>query len=238
MREIPIGRHLLENRAKRRLIRVRARDFQSVELPFFVYHVNGTPVGEILNAQPSEIRQRLLVFERSRQRYADVSQKLLFLLEPLSICDVLRDTEKINRVTCRVADRNFFCMQSANASIPSQYRFFRYVDFAAPVQGLAIFLDEKLSLFLGPKIVGILAFKCLVRPTEQVLTYAIQPYEPQRLTLLDEQHERNVFEDCVEECVGSLKVRLVRAQHLFGVVASSGICHQGDQMRRLSVLAG
>jgi hypothetical protein len=49
VREISIGRHLLENRAKRSLIRVRARDFQSAELPFFVYHVNGTPVGEILN---------------------------------------------------------------------------------------------------------------------------------------------------------------------------------------------
>src|SRR5262245_60502108 len=96
-------------------------------------------------------------------------------------------------------------MQSANASIPSQYRFFPYVEFDAPVQRLPSLLEEKLTLFLWPKIVGILAFKCLARPTEQVLTYAIQPYEPQRLTLLDEQHERNVFEDCVEECVGSFE---------------------------------
>ncbi len=45
---------------------------------------------------------------------------------------------------------------------------------------------------------------CL-RPAEQVFTCAIEPHEPQRLALLDEQHERNVFDDCVEECVGSLE---------------------------------
>ena len=53
VREISIGRHLLENRAKLRLGRVRARDFQSAELPLLVHHVNGTPVGDILNDQPS-----------------------------------------------------------------------------------------------------------------------------------------------------------------------------------------
>ncbi len=135
VREISIGRHLLENRAQRRLGRVRARDFQSAELPLLVHHVNGTPVGDILNDQPSHGRQRLLVVERSRQRDADLSQKLLFLFDPLSLCDVLRDTEKINRVTRRVEDRNFFRMQDANALMARLYRFFRYVDDRCRVSG-------------------------------------------------------------------------------------------------------
>ena len=161
VREISIGRHLLENRAKRRLGRVRARDLQSPEVPMLLHHVNGTPVSDILNDQPSHGRQRLLVFERSRQRYANLSQKLLFLFDSLSLGDVLRDTEQINRVTRRVEDRNFFRMQDANALMARLYRFFRYVDYLAAFQGLAIFLDEKLSLFPWPKIVVVLAYKRL-----------------------------------------------------------------------------
>ena len=46
MREISIGRHLLENGTKRRLGRVGARDFQSPELPMLLHHINGTPVGD------------------------------------------------------------------------------------------------------------------------------------------------------------------------------------------------
>ena len=42
-------------------------------------------------------------------------------------------------------------MQDANALIARLYRFFRYVDDAAAFQGLAIFLDEELGLFLWPK---------------------------------------------------------------------------------------
>jgi hypothetical protein len=42
-------------------------------------------------------------------------------------------------------------MQNANASRPSQYRFFRYVDFAAPVQGLAIFSMKNSACSFGQK---------------------------------------------------------------------------------------
>ena len=49
VREISIGRHLLENSAKRRLGRVCARDLQSPETPMLVHHVNDTPVSDILN---------------------------------------------------------------------------------------------------------------------------------------------------------------------------------------------
>ena len=50
-------------------------------------------------------------------------------------------------------------MQDANALMARLYRFFRYVDDAAAFQGLAIFLDEKLGLFLWPKIVVVLAYQ-------------------------------------------------------------------------------
>src|SRR5215831_16721943 len=96
-------------------------------------------------------------------------------------------------------------MQDANASEPRMYRFFRYVDDIATFQGLAIFLDEEIGLLVWPVIVGILAYQRLIRPTEQVLSSAIEPHKPQRLALLDEQHERNVFDNRVEECVGSLE---------------------------------
>ena len=79
VREISIGRHLLEHRAQRRLGRVCARDLQSTEAPILVHHIDGTPVGEMLNDELSHGRQRLLVVERRRQQDAGLSQKLLFL---------------------------------------------------------------------------------------------------------------------------------------------------------------
>ena len=48
VRETSVGRHLLENRAKRRLGRVCTRDFQSTEASFLVHHINRTPVGDML----------------------------------------------------------------------------------------------------------------------------------------------------------------------------------------------
>jgi hypothetical protein len=82
MRQISIRRHLLEERTQRRLIRVRARDFPPGGLPFLVDHVDGRPVREILNRQPRHVCQRLLVFERGRQRDTDLRQELLFLFNP------------------------------------------------------------------------------------------------------------------------------------------------------------
>ena len=99
----------------------------------------------MLNDQPSHVRQRLLVFDRTRQLYADLGQELPFLFDSPSLGDVLRDTEQIHRVTGRVEDRNFLRMQDANALIVRLDRFFRDVDHLA-FQRLAIFADEKLGL--------------------------------------------------------------------------------------------
>ena len=103
-----------------------------------------------------------------------------------------------------VEDRHFFRVQDANALMARLNRFFRDVDDLAAFQGLAIFFDEKLGLW-WPKIVVAFADKRSPRPAEQVFTRAIKPHEPQRRALLDEQHERNVVDDCVEGCVGSLE---------------------------------
>ena len=54
----------------------------------FVHHVDSTPVRDILNYQVSYGRQRLLGVKRSRQHHAHFSQKLLFLLKPLSLGNV------------------------------------------------------------------------------------------------------------------------------------------------------
>jgi len=88
VREISIGRHLLEHRAQRRLIRVRARDLQSTESPFLIHHVDGTPVGEILNDEPSQVRQRLVVIERGAQHGSRFRQQLPLLLEAHTFRDV------------------------------------------------------------------------------------------------------------------------------------------------------
>ena len=73
---------------------------------------------------------------------------------------------------------------------------------------LAIFLDEELGLFPWPEIEVALADERLPRPSEQVFSRAIEPHEPQRRALLDEQHEGNVLDDGVEECVGILELLL------------------------------
>ncbi len=86
-----------------------------LELPMLVHHVDATPVGDMLNDQPSQARQRLLVVERRRQHDARLSQELLFLFDPSSLGDVLRDTEQIQRVTRGVEDRHFLRVQDANA---------------------------------------------------------------------------------------------------------------------------
>src|SRR6185369_4966782 len=81
------------------------------------------------------------------------------------------------------------------------YRFLVDVH-PADLQGLPIFLDEELGLFPGPKVEVALSGEYRTRPSQQVLSGAIDPHEPQRLTVLDEQHEGNVLDDRVEEHVG------------------------------------
>ena len=126
-------------------------------------------------------------------------------------------------MTRRIEDRNLLRMQEANALMARLDRFFRDVHDLAAVQGLAIFLDEKVGLCLRPKIVVVLADHRLPRPTEQVFTCAIEPHEPQRLALLDEQHEGNVFDDGVEGCVGSLEFSSMR---LRSVMSRTNACQR------------
>ena len=167
-----------------------------------LHHVDGAPVSDILNGQLGHGRERLLVVERGRQRDADVGQKASFLFDPLSLGDVLRDAEQVQRVAGWIEDRNLFRVQEANAVMARLDRFFGDIDHVADLHGLPIFLDEELGLFPWPKIEVVLTDQRLPRPSEQVFSCAIEPHEPQRRALLDEQHERNVFDDGVEECVG------------------------------------
>jgi len=109
-------------------------------------------------------------------------------------------------------------MQKTNALMARFYRFFRNIYHRVAVQGLAIFLDEELGLRPRPKVVVGLAYEPLPRPAEQVFAGAIEPHEPQRLGLLDKQHQRNVFDDGVKGCVGFLEF-LLDAFDLFDVGA-------------------
>jgi hypothetical protein len=109
-------------------------------------------------------------------------------------------------------------MQETNTLMARFYRFFRNIYDVATVQGLAIFLDEELSLRPRPKIVVGLPYELLPRPPEQVFARAIESHEPQRLALLEKQHEGNVFDDCVKGCVGILEF-LLDAFDLFDVGA-------------------
>src|SRR6185436_11335161 len=136
------------------------------------------------------------------QRDADLGQQAPFFFDSPSLRDVLRDAEHIQRVAGRIEDRNFFRAQEADALMARLYRLFVDFDDVAALYGLVIFLDKELSLFRRPRLEVALSDERLPRPSEQVLSGAIEPHEPQRRTLLDEQHEGNVFDDCVEECVG------------------------------------
>src|SRR6186713_2864957 len=83
-------------------------------------------------------------------------------------------------------------------------RLYRFLVDVHPAgfQGLPIFPDKELGLFPGPEIEVVPSGERLARPSQQVLSGAIDPNEPQRLTVLDEQHEGNVLDDRVEEHVG------------------------------------
>jgi len=98
---------------------------------------------------------------------------------------------------------NLSRMQEANALITRLDRFFRDVNDGAAVQGLAIFLDEEIGLCLRPQIVVALADQRLSRPAEQAFTGAIEPHEPQRLALLEEQRESDVVDDGVEDALAA-----------------------------------
>jgi hypothetical protein len=109
-------------------------------------------------------------------------------------------------------------MQEPDALMARFQRFFRNVYDRAAFQGLPIFLDEELGLRSRPEVVVGLANNLLPRTADQVFARAIEANEPQRLALLDEQRERNVFDDGVKECVGILEF-LLDAFDLFDVGA-------------------
>src|SRR6185503_20804401 len=109
-------------------------------------------------------------------------------------------------------------MDETDALMRRFYRFFRDVYHLAAVQGLAIFFGEEVGLRPRPQIVDGLPDKRLPRPAEQVFARAIEAHEPQRLALLDEQREGNVFDNCVKECVRILEF-LLDAFDLFDVGA-------------------
>src|SRR5262245_58639158 len=115
-------------------------------------------------------------------------------------------------------DRNFPRMQETETLTARFYRFFRDVYDLAVVQGLAIFLDEELGLRPRPEVVVGLPYERLPRPAEQVFARAIEPHEPQRLALLDKQHQGHVFDDGGQGCVGILEF-LLDAFALFNVGA-------------------
>src|SRR5262249_38651253 len=128
----------------------------------------------------------------------DIGEQLPFFFTPSSLGNILRDTKQKTGVTGPVENRHFLRVEEANALVARLDRFLGDVDYLASGQRFAIFLDEKLGLLPRPELIVGFTEKPLPRPTEQVFAGTVEPQEPQRRAVLDEQHQWNVFDDGVE----------------------------------------
>ena len=159
--------------------------------------------GERRHTHAGHVAGRLVEQERLLDLEADLDLLLArprqFLLRPLALGDVFRDADEILWRSIGADDWNLDGVQVPQTAVRCLDGLLRNLHDLTAVQYRAILRDEEAGLFLGKEIV-VASSDCGAAVDAQGLFFgSVPPHEFQVPGVLDEEHDRQVFEHRVEK---------------------------------------
>ncbi len=117
----------------------------------------------------------------------------------MRIRDVLGDPEQVARLPLFVQDRDLLGVKYPGPLGLGLDGLLRDVEHRPPLQHFPVPGGEEVGFVLGKEVVVVPADQILPGIAEELLAGSVEPYEPQILRRLDEDHVGNVLDNGVQE---------------------------------------